>query len=462
MERIQEILQTITSSSIDNQRKKALWRFIICSAIGIFCFITPLYWQGQWTIGIGVLAEILKSHLTGNSLQILATVFVLTSAIGSLIACIFKPKFLYNFQFLQTLLTPSKTWLILRILGAIFITMIFFNIGPEWVISPNTGGVILYSLNPVLIPFFLFAVLLLPFLVDYGLMEFVGVLLARPFKIIFKLPGRASIDATASWLGSAPVGVLITAQQYERGYYSQREASVISTNFSIASIAFSLLIVNFISIQHLFLQFYATVVVTGITLAIIMPRIPPLCFKKDLYYTDKSCNPEHVPETTTTKQWAIEQAIQKSLTAPKFSTGLLTSLKVLLDVYLGLMPVVFAIGTIALALSEFTPLFQYLSYPFVPYLELLKVPEAETAAPAMLVGFADMFLPAVLGHGIESDLTKFVIACASMTQIIYLTEVGALILRSKIPLSLLELFVIFVLRTVIGLPIIVLFAHLLI
>lgn len=77
----------------------------------------------------------------------------------------------------------------------------------------------------------------------------------------------------------------------------------------------------------------------------------------------------------------------------------------------------------------------------------------------MLVGFADMFLPAVVGKSIESELTRFVIAGVSMTQLIYMSEVGVLLLKSKIPLNLIELFTIFVLRTLITLPIIALFTY---
>jgi nucleoside recognition membrane protein YjiH len=52
--------------------------------------------------------------------------------------------------------------------------------------------------------------------------EVIGTVIRRPFRWIFRLPGRSAIDATASWMGAATLGVLITCQQYERGYYSQR------------------------------------------------------------------------------------------------------------------------------------------------------------------------------------------------------------------------------------------------
>ena len=101
----------------------------------------------------------------------------------------------------------------------------------------------------------------------------------------------------------------------------------------------------------------------------------------------------------------------------------------------------------------------WLSYPLIPLLELFQLPEAAAAAPALLVGFAEMFLPAVMAKGIDSELTRFVIICTSITQLIFMSEVGVLILKTRIPLNFIDLVVIFLLRTLITLPIIVAIAH---
>jgi nucleoside recognition membrane protein YjiH len=92
-------------------------------------------------------------------------------------------------------------------------------------------------------------------------------------------------------------------------------------------------------------------------------------------------------------------------------------------------------------------------------LTLMQVPEAAEAAQTMVIGFADMLLPAIIGSGIESELTRFVIACVSVTQLVYLSEMGGLLLGSKLPVSFKDLVLIFILRTVITLPIVVLVAH---
>ena len=71
-----------------------------------------------------------------------------------------------------------------------------------------------------------------------------------------------------------------------------------------------------------------------------------------------------------------------------------------------------------------------------------------------------MFLPSILIDGVKSQITLFVVGALSISQLIYLSEVGGVILGSKIPVSVWKLFVIFLFRTIIVLPIIALMAHL--
>ena len=107
-----------------------------------------------------------------------------------------------------------------------------------------------------------------------------------------------------------------------------------------------------------------------------------------------------------------------------------------------------------------TPVFNWISYPMGLYMKLFGVKEAFAAAPATLVGFTDMFIPALLLGSIRAVKTKFIVGVLSLVQIIYLTEVGTIIIKSEIPLNLWKLFVIFMERTLIAIPLIVLFANL--
>ena len=118
------------------------------------------------------------------------------------------------------------------------------------------------------------------------------------------------------------------------------------------------------------------------------------------------------------------------------------------------------VGGAGLMLAEHTPVLGWLTAPLVPLLDLAGLPEAEAAAPAMIAGFLDMFLPALLGTGIESELTRFVVGVMSVTQLIYMSEIGILMIKCEIPLRFSHLVTVFLLRTVIGLPIVIALAHL--
>lgn len=449
-------------TGIQNQSEKAeFWKFLIPSLVGVLLFLIPIKFNGQITIGVGILASYVQSIFEDYLPHFMLAVLGLSAILG-LLTRILKPNFILQNSFLKGLFDVQPFWLIMRLIGFTFAIITLFRIGPEFIWSDYTGGVVLYELIPVLTTWFLFAGLFLPILVEFGLMEFIGTLVRKIMNPLFTLPGRSSIDCMASWMGSGTVGVLVTTKQYEEGFYTKREAAVIATNFSIASIAFSLVVVNFIGLSHMFVQFYFTVVVAGMAAAIIMPRIPPLSRKADTYYepVGKKID-EIVPEGISQFRWGLQKAVEKASQIQSSSQLIKKGVSNVLDIWFGLLPLVMCLGTIALVIAEYTSFFSYIAYPFIPLLNLFQIPEAGAAAQALVVGFADMFLPAVIGSGIESELTRFVIACISLTQLIYMSEIGILILRSKIPLSLLELTIIFVQRTIITLPIIALMAHLL-
>ncbi len=444
----------------ESARKTSSMRFLIPSLFGILLFLVPVPFDGSITIGVGILAESLQTNF-GPQIPAFMTGVIILSALGALISRTAQPEWILKSDTLRGLFDISAGWMIVRVIGAVFAVMVLTEIGPEFITAEFTGGTVLYDLVPVLMAWFLFAALFMPFLLSFGLMDFIGTILRKIMQPVFRLPGRSAIDATASWMGAGPVGVLITTQQFEQGYYTKRESSVIATNFSIASIAFSLVIISFIGLEAYFVPFYLTVTFAVVVAAIIMPRIPPLSLKKDEYHEPVGKQiVEAVPENESTLSFGLKVAVDKANSVKSIGSVVKKGFVNVMDMWLGLIPIVMTLGTIALILAEFTPIFVWLSAPFVPVLQLLNIPEAAEAAPAMIVGFADMFLPAVIGSGIESELTRFVIAGVSITQLVYMSEIGVLILRSRIPLSFWELAVIFLQRTIITLPIIAGVAHL--
>lgn len=444
-----------------NHNIRTILTFIVPSLIGLLLFMTPVSYQDAITIPIAIIAKALQNALSDSATAVVTAVVVLTT-LASIVAKAFKPKFITESAFLNGLLNVSPMWFIIRILGAVFIVMTFGGMGPEAITSGNTGGLVLNDLLPVLLSVFIFAGLLLPLLLNFGLLELLGALLTKIMRPVFNLPGRCAIDCMASWLGDGSVGILLTSKQYEGRFYTAREAAVIGTTFSAVSITFSLVVISQVKLEALFVPFYLTVCLAGIVAAIVVPKLPPLSWKKDNYIDGSPRHPddEVIPAGHSALSWGYDRALAKAASSGGVKETFVEGVKNVADMVLGILPVVMAIGTMALIVAEYTPIFDYLGMPFIPLLELLQIPEATAASKTIVVGFADMFIPSILAASIESDMTRFVIAALSVTQLIYMSEVGALLIGSRIPVNLPELFVIFILRTLVTLPVIAGVAHL--
>lgn len=439
--------------------KEDYLKFIIPSLIGLLLFLVPISYGDSITIPVAFLAKQLNALIETAVPTI--TVLILTfSFLGSLIAVVLKPEFIIKNEFLNKLLSVSIFWLVARLLGLIFAVMTVYTIGPEWIWSEYTGGLLMFDLLPILLTTFLFAGIFLPLLLNFGLLEFIGALLIKVMRPLFTIPGRSSLDCLASWVGDGTIGVLLTTKQYEAGYYTKREAAVVATTFSVVSITFTIVIIEYLNLGHYFGEYYFTIILAGFVAALIMPRIPPLSRKPDTSYEGTELKVENIiPKDLSTVQWGLNLAVSKAKTNSKASRFFKEGYQNVIDMWVGVLPIVMAIGTVALVIAEHTPVFAILGKPFEPILMLMQVPEAQAAAQTMVVGFADMFLPAVIGSDIESEMTRFIIACVSVTQLVYMSEIGGLLLGSKLPVKFLDLVFIFLLRTMITLPIVVAVAH---
>ena len=434
-------------------------RFALPSLIGVAVFLVPYPTADGVNIGLGILTDWAKA-LMGDSLRVNVVRIVCVSAAVSVLVALTRPAWSRGPDGVGAVFAASPVAVAVRVVAAAVACMILFGAGPEWISSADTGGVILNDLMTVIAVVFVFASFLLPFLTEFGLMEFIGAMARRVFRPLFGLPGRAAVDAAASWFGSSIVGLVITTQQYDRGHYTRREALVIALNFSIVSVAFAKVVADFAGVGEHFLALYGAVIASGIVAAAIMPRIPPLSRKADRHSATGPPQPAPAP-TRGPLAHGLELAAARAASAPGPRALLRSGVRTTFDVWFGLLPLVMVIGTLSLAVANHTPIFTWLSYPLVPFAELLRLPDAAAAAPALLVGFADQFLPVILGRSIESELTRFVIACASVTQLVYMSEVGAYLLKSKLPVGLVDLFVVFLLRTAITVPVCALIAHLL-
>jgi len=459
-----EINMSIQEAEISKKYTlRQLLKFIIPSLIGLLLFVIPLPWGGgSLTIGVGYLAAQFSANF-GSILPTFMVYVVLASAIITLFSTILKPTFILNNHFLSDLFIVKPMTLALRCVSALFAVSVLFSIqilGLDYVSNPNTGGVVVNDLFPVLATWFFFSGFFLPLLMEFGSMDYLGTLIRKFMRPLFKVPGRSAIDAIASWIGSGPVGVVITDKQYRDGYYTTQESSIIAVCFSLVSLPFAVFIASFLNITVSFVAFYGAISLASLVAALILPRIYPLNKKSTDYKAGVKVQiNEVVPEGKSVHGWAVENGVMKADQAPNINGLILSGLKTVADVYFSLMPIVMLLGTVALVIAEYTPIFKIISVPLIPLYQLMQIPDATLAASATLVGFADMFLPAIFIKGSEYEITRFVVGALSFAQLIYMTETGAVILRSKIPVNFKDLIIIFIERTVITLPVIVVIAH---
>lgn len=432
----------------------------IPSAIGVYLFMWPVGDGAGLTIPVAALAAQLRS-VVGTLMPWLLGCFIVGSAVLSLGLTIYTPRWLRQGSLVHKLFVTSPTWLVVRCIGALAYLLVSCAAGPEFLISSKTGGLVAHDLLPVLLSVFVFAGMLLPLLLNFGLLEFVGTLMTKVMRPVFRLPGRSAVDCIASWLGDGSVGILLTSKQYEGGFYTAREAAVIGTTFSAVSITFCLVVLGQVHLEHMFGAFYATICLAGVIAAIVLPYLPPLRNKPDTYIDgyDHMRAEGGVFQEKNLFVRSLAHGLHRASLAPSVKATLQEGVTNTLDMLFGVLPVIMAVGTSALVLAEYTPIFEWLGAPFVPLLELLQVPYAQEASRSVMVGFADMFVPSILVTSVPNEMTRFVIAALSVTQLIYMSEVGALLLGSKIPVTLLDLFLLFIMRTLITLPVIALMAH---
>ncbi|MDR1377082.1 MAG: YjiH family protein [Synergistaceae bacterium] len=448
-----------------------LMKFVIPSLIGAVTFVMPIPQGGSFNTILGMLVDLLQGALK-TQLPLIAMLFVVASAGISLAAVFVKPKFIMDNEFMRDLFVISPFWLGSRVLGGIFYVMIYLfanKIGPEvlWnvesaetfgsyavvtnffntVCNMDNGGTPGMVLAPTLLVIFLILAGFVPLLTDYGLMEYVGTFARPVMRPLFKLPGRAAIDCIASWIGSSAVAVVITTKIHDQGYYSDREGAVIATTFSVISIAYIYVMANFVKLPHMYFQILISIYVVSFLLALIMPRIWPLSSIPDTYSgrAGKQRMDNEVPADYTLGQWALKLAVDRSATQ---TSGMLTKgvVRTLLSLVVSTMPLVVSWGTIVLIIANNTPVFQIIATPFTWLLEVMRIPEASQVGTAFVLSYADQFLAAVVGSGLQTDAARFMCAGISATGLIYMTEVGVLILNSSIPLNFTKLTFIYIVR----------------
>lgn len=435
--------------------KKSL-KFILPSLLGIALFILPITFNGTTTVFLGHANGFVKNNIKDQVLfygMLISVTTIILSILGSLV----KPKFIEENEMLESMFNMSLGGLMVRVVGALFYIMVYFKIGPEMVIGEYTGGLVVNDFIGSLLVTFTVGNLILPFLLDFGLLEFLGNLSKPIMRTLFKVPGRSAVDAITSFVGDGTLGILVTDEQHAKGYYTKREAIIISTCFSVVGISFTSFVAEELGFSERFPLFYGTIIMTCILVAMIIARLPIMKRYPDEYM-------KGVGKQISEDGSQVDLKVAYATAVKKAESGNIASfgkmLPAIVNIHMTFIPTIVFVGTLGLITAEHTQIFNYIAMPITPLFKALNIPDAALVAKASLVGFTDMYLPTIFIKGSEHEISKFIVGTLSFTQLIFMAETGSILLKTKMKFNILEVAGFFLLRTALSLPIIIIVAKL--
>ncbi|WP_216699766.1 YjiH family protein [Arthrobacter sp. H5] len=434
---------TSTNRSV---KSGAVWKLFVYSSIGAFMFFVPVTIGGTNTIMLDHAVTFLIGSI-GPVLPYYALAIIGAGAVYPFANGTWRRSAL------------DVVFSLFKVLGLGVGIMMVFGIGPSWLFEPDMGP---FLFNKLVIPVGLLVpigAVFLALLVSYGLLEYIGVLVQRVMRPIWRTPGRSAVDAVASFVGSYSLGLLITNRMYRQGKYTAREAAIIATGFSTVSATFMVVVARTLDIMEYWnLYFWGTLLVTFIVTAVTV-RIWPLSAIPDDYHPDAEPSPEEqVRDRRAAVAWA--SAKETASAAPGLGKNIFVNVRDGLVMTMAILPSILSIGLLGLVLATYTPVFDWIGYIFYPFTWALQLPEPMLVAKASAVGIAEMFLPALLVA--ESVLVvKFVVGVVSVSGIIFFSALVPCILATDIPIPVWKLVVIWFQRVILTLVIVTPLAFLL-
>ena len=212
---------------MDRTRLKNIARLVVPSAIGAALFLVPIPASGGQEILSGLVVSFLKG-LFGEALVPALVMIVGASAVVTVWHHVHSISWIANHEKLNGVFSPSHFWTVVRVLGAVLMLVVYFSVGPEWLVGEDTGRNMLFTVIPTCAMWYLVGGVFLPFLTDYGFIDLFGAFFREYARPLFRIPGCAMIDCLSSWLGST---ILV-------GFADQFATVILGTTIGSASLRF--------------------------------------------------------------------------------------------------------------------------------------------------------------------------------------------------------------------------------
>src|SRR5690606_388345 len=231
-------------------------------------------------------------------------------------------------------------------------------------------------------------------------------------------------------------------------------AAVIATGFSTAAAPSVVVIAKALGLMGQWsLHFWSAMAVTFAVTA-ISARIYPLSRLPSGSAPEAQLQPG---ESRLGSAWRA--GMQQASTAPSLGSALRETFLDGLRMTAAILPSILAVGLLGLLAAKYTPLFDALGVLLYPLTWLFGLAEPMQVARAISAGLAEMFLPAMLLKDADV-LVKFVTAIVSVSSVLFLSASIPCVLATRIPLSLGQLLLIWLQRTLLSLVLAIPLAYL--
>jgi nucleoside recognition membrane protein YjiH len=413
-------------------------RFLLFNLFGIFLFFVPFNLRGANSITL--------DHLVTGIIRLLPGIAPL-AALALIVAGAIQP--FYSGTWRRS--TADTVFSFIKLCGIPLGLMAYFEIGPARLLQPD---MLPFLFKKICIPLGFIVPIggaLLTFIINYGLLEAVGTLMCPVMRTVWRLPGRAAIDAVTSFVGSFSIAMFLTNRLLKEGKYTIREAAVIITGFSTVSVTFMVIVAKTIGLMQLWNTFFWTSLLVTYAVTAITARIYPLSTLPDAYIGKPS--PE---EWVSDNLWraALYRGIKQAATAGNLWRHIGLNFKDAVVMAMRFLPVALPVGLIALVLAKMTPVFDFLGYIFYPFAATLRLPEPLLVSKACTIAMAEMFIPNSIVAAAGAPLAaKYTVGVVSISTILFFAGTIPIVVSTDVKLSMSSIVLIMIERIILSLVI---------
>jgi nucleoside recognition membrane protein YjiH len=423
-------------------------KFFILTGLGLGLFILKFPGSND-TLLLTIIHG--TQNLLSSYYNELTFAFILVINIMTLIVKFFKPKKWGTYDFIRKNFYVKDLQVFFRLISLLIIISSQYG-SSYWLDILNESSFEVIEMIGGIIIFITIANLVLPLLSEFGLSEFLEVMLDRYIKPIFKVPGSAMVYIVTSFFIGSTMAMYFAGAQYEKGLYSKQETMKICTALTVPSLSTALLYWSLIGDSSYFFKYYGFTFALFYSIGLILVRIPPFS-KMDTY--------KAIPSEPASRTGKLKKAIDKA-SKKAFAThySLKNNLVSVASILLSFVPFLITLGTFAILIINYTSILRYLSFPYGLYLKLFRFEDPFLLSQTLLLNSIDLVMPAVILKNLTSVKTQMMMAAITLNQLLYIASFLILLSFHRLT-TMKELLIILLQRVLLSVPLAVVWAHIL-